>query len=120
MVVSGITLKGVGVMPREIINEIDVTSKPDEVVSQAVLAWGWDLSNGNCAALLNINTRLNGQWQGTAVALEWGDLERLNKSVRRAMKHYQKAPAASVLPAVGDDAEMSHKGNVSEVHQISA
>jgi hypothetical protein len=85
-------------MPREIINEVDVLSDSAPPV-QATLGWGWKIEDGNCAALLDVNTKLNGQWVGTSVALEWGDLDRLNRAVRRAMKHYRKSVTeGSVLP----------------------
>lgn len=86
-------------MPREIINQIDPT--PTDLpgpLSQAFLSWGWKPGGGNCAALLDINHQSNGEWRGASVALEWGDLERLNRMVRRAMKHYRKTLTESALP----------------------
>lgn len=79
-------------MPQEIINQLDV-SELKEYPTQAFMAWGW---NEGCAALLHVNYP-NG---GASVALEWGDLERLNRMVRRAMKAYRKRPlgTASALP----------------------
>lgn len=74
-------------MPREVINEVDVTR---EYPTVGVLAWGWD---EGCAALLHINYPTG----GATLGLEWGDLERLNKAVRRAMKSYRKRPP-SLLP----------------------
>lgn len=75
-------------MARDIINE---DSKKSNM--QAVLSYGWDLGPGKTdkedrpLALLEVNDHgLN----CATVALEWGDLARLNKSVRKAMKHYQR------------------------------
>lgn len=70
-------------MPREIINE------NHSEIGNAIMCWGWDLKgkdgtrNNEPIALLEID--------GISVGLEWGDLDRLNRAVRRAMKHYRKA-----------------------------
>lgn len=74
-------------MARDIINEIGKKANP-----QAVLSYGWELGNEDKyketpLALLEVND--NG-FNSATVALEWGDLARLNKSVRKAMKHYQR------------------------------
>jgi hypothetical protein len=79
-------------MPRVIVSE---PSPGAESHIPVVLAWGWNLHDSlgweQAAATIEVG--------GSAVGLSWGDLERLNKSVRRAMKHYRKAVQPSALPA---------------------
>lgn len=67
-------------MPREIVaaNEF---SKLD-------VAWGWDPAT-QWAATVSVESA-DGK-TGATVGLDWGDLERLNRAVRRAMKHHRKA-----------------------------
>ncbi len=89
-------------MPREILNEIDV-SRGDDLsgAGQATLSWGWELGGVNtAAATIGINQMINGEWHGSGVGLGYGDLERLNRAVRRAMKHYRKAYVPSELPTI--------------------
>lgn len=99
-------------MPREIINAIDSTGSDDPpLMAQAFLSWGWKPEFGSCVATLDINHRVNGEWRGVGVALEWGDLERLNRMVRRAMKSYLKRATESELPVPEmpvDEREAAH------------
>lgn len=72
-------------MPREIV----AVGKD----SRIVVAWGWELIDGRPTAALDIEST-DGK-PSTGMYLDWGDLERLNRAVRRAMKHHRKALAPS-------------------------
>lgn len=77
-------------MPREILNE-----RSDDYRDQptAVLSWGWALADGQPIALLEVG--------GVSTALDWADLDRLNRAVRRGMKCYRKQLSAQVaLPSL--------------------
>lgn len=63
-------------MPREIINESGVGD------TQAVLAWGWTPRQSSLVATLDVD--------GVTVGLSYGDLDRLNRAVRRALKNYRR------------------------------
>lgn len=85
-------------MPRAMINEpydksyptVRESDRPDDPpFIKMTMSWGWDTSvvdnwgRQQAVALVQVGDE--------QVGLDWGDLDRLNRAVRRAMKHYRKS-----------------------------